>query len=172
MPSKSRLRAVPIATLVLAAALAAAPGVSRSADGVVLKTFTTGNGLRNNWIKGVFRDGDRLLVAHVAGTDLYEPFDRKFVPFEPPAGFKGGRITGIAAFGGKTYVGTDAALNVREGGKWTSLERHLQVVHSEEVLTASPTALYTALLCPLLVSAWGWLRAHGPRFHERLFRLG
>jgi len=35
-----------------------------------------------------------------------------------------------------------------------------------------PTAIYTALLCPLLVSAWGWLRANGPRFHERLFRLG
>jgi rod shape-determining protein MreD len=35
-----------------------------------------------------------------------------------------------------------------------------------------PTAVYTAFLCPLLVSAWGWLRANGPRFHERLFRLG
>ena len=133
-----------IAFLVVGAALASAPAVSLSADGVVLKTFTTGNGLRNNWIKGVFRDGDRLLVTHVAGTDLYEPFDRKFVPFEPPAVFKGGRITGIAGFGGKTYVGTEAALNVREGGKWTSLDRHQQVVHNEEVLTASPTALYAA----------------------------
>lgn len=35
-----------------------------------------------------------------------------------------------------------------------------------------PTAVYTALLCPLLVSAWGWLREKGPRLHARIFRLG
>ncbi len=34
-----------------------------------------------------------------------------------------------------------------------------------------PTAVYTALFCPLLVTAWSWLRERGPRLHERLFRI-
>jgi rod shape-determining protein MreD len=33
-----------------------------------------------------------------------------------------------------------------------------------------PTAVYTALLCPLLVSAWSWLREKGPQLHARIFR--
>jgi rod shape-determining protein MreD len=37
---------------------------------------------------------------------------------------------------------------------------------------AVPTAVYTALFCPLLVTAWQWLREHGPRLHARIFRLG
>lgn len=35
-----------------------------------------------------------------------------------------------------------------------------------------PTAVYTALLFPLLVSTWGWLRENGPRWHARIFRIG
>ena len=35
-----------------------------------------------------------------------------------------------------------------------------------------PTAVYTALLCPLLVSAWSWLREKGPQLHARFFRQG
>jgi rod shape-determining protein MreD len=34
-----------------------------------------------------------------------------------------------------------------------------------------PTAIYTALLFPLLVSVWGWLREKGPRWHARIFRI-
>jgi rod shape-determining protein MreD len=34
-----------------------------------------------------------------------------------------------------------------------------------------PTAIYTAIFCPLLVTAWSWLRAKGPRLHERIFRI-
>jgi rod shape-determining protein MreD len=33
-----------------------------------------------------------------------------------------------------------------------------------------PTAVYTALLCPLLVSTWSWLREKGPQLHARIFR--
>jgi len=34
-----------------------------------------------------------------------------------------------------------------------------------------PGALYTALFCPLFVTAWSWLRVKGPQLHARLFRL-
>ena len=34
-----------------------------------------------------------------------------------------------------------------------------------------PSALYTALFCPLLVTTWSWLRVKGPQLHARLFRL-
>ena len=34
-----------------------------------------------------------------------------------------------------------------------------------------PTAVYTAILCPLLVAAWSWLRVKGPQLHARAFRL-
>jgi rod shape-determining protein MreD len=35
-----------------------------------------------------------------------------------------------------------------------------------------PTAIYTAILCPLLVAAWSWLKVKGPQLHARAFRLG
>lgn len=34
-----------------------------------------------------------------------------------------------------------------------------------------PTGIYTAVLFPLLVSAWSWLREKGPRWHARIFRI-
>jgi hypothetical protein len=51
-------------------------------------------------------------------------------------------VTGWAGFGGKTYVATESALNVREGGKWTVLDRFQQVLHNQEKLYADGKALY------------------------------
>jgi hypothetical protein len=115
---------------------------ARGADGTVLKKFSTDSGLPNAWVKGVFRDGDRVLVSYPGGTATWDPVEGKFVPFRPGKGFKGSFVTGLAMYGGKTYVGTEAALNVREGGNWTSLDRFQQVQHSEELLYSDNKSLY------------------------------
>lgn len=119
-----------------------AAGSSFAADGTVLKAFSTDAGLSSNWIKGIFRDGDRILVADVKGTAVYDPAEKKFVPFAPGPGFKGARLTGWAEFGGKSYAGSESALNVRDGGKWSSLERFQQVQHNEELLVTDGKTLY------------------------------
>ncbi len=112
------------------------------ADGTVLKKYFTESGLPSAWVKGVFRDGDRILVSYPGGTAAWDPVEGKFVPFGPGKGFKGSFVTGLAVYGGKTYMGTEAALNVREGGKWTSLDRFQQVQHSEELLYSDGKSLY------------------------------
>jgi hypothetical protein len=110
-------------------------------DGLVLKTITD-SGLPNNWIKGIFRDGDRLIVTTTTGTAVREPGETAFTAFVPGAGFKGRNVTGWAEFGGKSWVGTESAMNVREKGKWTSLDRFQQVQHSEEAVYADGKSLY------------------------------
>jgi len=112
------------------------------ADGTVLKKYVTESGLPNAWVKGVFRDGDRILVSYPGGTAAWDPVDGKFVPYSPGNGFKGSFVTGVAEFHGRTYVGTEAALNVREGGKWSSLDRFQQVQHAEELLYSDGKTLY------------------------------
>jgi hypothetical protein len=110
-------------------------------DGLVLKAIMA-EGLPNPWIKGIFHDGDTLVVTTTAGTVKRAPGDEKFVPFAPGPGFKGVNVTGWAEFGGKSWVGTESALNVREGGKWSSLDRFQQVQHAEELLYSDSKALY------------------------------
>jgi rod shape-determining protein MreD len=34
-----------------------------------------------------------------------------------------------------------------------------------------PSAIYTAIFCPLFVTIWSWLRVKGPQIHARLFRF-
>ena len=126
----------------LAIGLLPAGREAQGADGTVLKKFFTESGLPNAWVKGVFRDGDRILVSYPGGTVAWDPGEGKFVPYSPGIGFKGSFVTGLAVYGGKTYVGTEAALNVRDGGKWTSLDRFQQVQHSEELLYSDDKSLY------------------------------
>lgn len=112
----------------------------------VTRKYFTASGLPNNWIKGIFRDGSRLLVT--AGDDrtgetvVLDPATDRFVPFEPGAGFAGKRVTGWAEYGGKTFAGTESALNVREGNSWTLLDRVGPVRHSGETLYADDKMLY------------------------------
>jgi hypothetical protein len=133
-----------IAGIVAIALFAAAlfPSPAGAGDGLVLKTFSSANGLPGDWLKGVFRDGDRVVATTMAGSAVFDPAEGNFVPFAPGKGFRGSRVTGWAEFGGKTYVGTEAALNVRENGTWSSLDRQQQVLHNEELLYADPKALY------------------------------
>ena len=112
------------------------------ADGTVLKKYFTESGLAKAWIKGVFRDGDRILVSYPGGTSVWDPAEGKFVPFATGSDFRGAMVTGLAEFAGRTYVGTEAALNVREGGKWSSLDRFQQVQHAEELLHSDGKTLY------------------------------
>jgi len=129
--------------LLLGASIALpAPAASHAEEARVVKIYGKGSGLRGDWIKGIFREGDRLLVSTPAGTDQYVPPDDRFHPYEPEAGFNGNRVTGIAEYGGKVYVATDRALNVREGGKWTALDRFQQVLHNEELLYSDGKSLY------------------------------
>jgi hypothetical protein len=114
---------------------------AQAADGTLLKTIMA-EGLPNPWIKGVFKDGDKLIVTTTTGTAQRSPADEQFVPFAPGPGFKGTNVTGWAEFGGKSWVGTETALNVREGGKWSVLDRFQQVQHSEEVLFSDGKSLY------------------------------
>lgn len=118
------------------------PGSAVAADGVVLKAMLTDTGLPNAWIKGIFRDGDRLIVSYPGGTSAWEAGEGKFAPYAPGAGFKGTVVTGWAEFGGKAYVATESALNVREGRRWTSLDRFQQVLHNQEKLYADGKTLY------------------------------
>ena len=130
---------------VLACFLALAGNTGReafAADGTVLRKYLAESGLPNAWIKGLFRDGNRLLVSYPGGTVAWDPSEGKFVPFSPGKGFVGSFVTGFADFGGKTYVASEAALNVREGGKWTSLDRFQQVQHAEELLYTDGKTLY------------------------------
>jgi hypothetical protein len=121
--------------------LAGLQGPASAADGTVLKTIMA-EGLPNPWIKGLFRDGERLIVTTTAGTVQRDPGDGLFAPFAPGGGFKGGRVTGWAEFGGKSWVGTEAALNIREGGKWSSLDKFQQVQHAEELLHSDSKSLF------------------------------
>lgn len=112
-----------------------------AADGLVLKTITA-EGLPNPWVKAIFHDGDRLIVTTTAGTVQRAPGDERFVPFAPGPGFKGVNVTGWTEFGGKSWAGSESALNVREGGKWSSLDRFQQVQHAEELLYSDEKSLY------------------------------
>lgn len=118
------------------------PSPAGAADGMVLKTFGAPHGLPGDWIKGVFRDGDRVVATTMAGSAVFDPAEGMFVPFAPGKGFRGARVTGWAEFGGKTYVGTEAALNVRQGGVWSPVDRYQQVLHNDELLYADPKSLY------------------------------
>lgn len=127
---------------VVATLLVPASGPILAADGAVLAKFLTGSGLPNAWIKGVFRDGTKVLVSYPGGTAVWDPAEKRFEPFAPGKGFVGASVTGWAEFGGKSYAGTEGALNVREGGKWTSLDRFQQVQHANEWLYADGKSLY------------------------------
>ncbi len=115
-------------------------------DLTVARRYFTESGLPNNWIKGIFRDGSRVLVT--AGDDrtgrtvALDPGADRFVPFDPGPGFTGRRVVGWAEFGGKSYAGTESALNVREAGRWTHLERLGPVRHSGELLYSDGKTLY------------------------------
>ena len=130
-----------IAALVLSAA-ALVPASALAGDGLVLKTFGSPHGLPGDWLKGIFRDGDRVVATTMAGSAAFDPAEGKFVPFAPGKGFLGARVTGWAEFGGKTYAGTEAALNVRQNGAWSSLDRFQQVLHNEELLHSDGRTLY------------------------------
>lgn len=133
----------PLFAFVTAVVFAMAPGwAAVAADGTVLAKFFTESGLPNAWVKGVFRDGEKVLVSYPGGTSLWEPAEKRFVPFAPGKGFRGASVTGWAEFGGKTYAGTESALNVRDGGKWVPLDRFQQVQHANECLYSDGKSLY------------------------------
>ena len=123
--------------------------IPRSASGgeiSVTRKYFTSSGLPNNWVKGIFRDGSRLLVTagddRTGATVVLDPGSDRFVPFEPGPGFSGKRVAGWAEYGGKAYAGTESALNVREGSDWTHLDRFGQVRHSGELLYSDGKTLY------------------------------
>lgn len=129
-----------VAFALFAAVLLPSPAVA--GDGLVLKTFGSPNGLPGDWLKGIFRDGDRVVATTMAGSAVFDPVEGKFIPFVPGKGFRGSRVTGWAEFGGKTYAGTESALNVRQNGAWSSLDRFQQVLHNEELLHSDGKTLY------------------------------
>jgi hypothetical protein len=140
---RTNIEKISVIFLVLVLAVVTFPfREAAGADGTVLKKYLAESGLPNAWVKGIFRDGDRLVVSWPGGTSVWDPADGKFIPYAPGSGFRGNFVTGIAEFGGKTYVGTEAALNVREGKNWTSLDRFQQVQHLEELLYSDGKALY------------------------------
>ena len=144
--STGRLMRLFVMAILAFAGMAGFAGTASAADGQVLKTWFADSGLPNSWIKGIFRDGGLVLVTSGddvrGGTSSFDPESGRFVPFAPGAGFAGRRVAGWAEFGGKSYAGTESALNVREKGKWSSLDRFQQVQHAEEALFADAAALY------------------------------
>jgi hypothetical protein len=130
------------AATMLAGAVFAAAVASHAADGTVLAKYQAESGLPNPWIKGIFRDGGKLIVSWPGGTSEWDPAGKRFVPFRPGKGFRGASVTGWADFGGKTYAGTESALNVREGGNWVSLDRFRQVQHANELLYTDGKSLF------------------------------
>lgn len=122
------------------------PGVSFGGDVSVSRKYFTASGLPNNWIKGIFRDGSRILVTagddRTGATVAFDPGKDRFVPFEPGPGFAGKQVTGWADYGGKGFAGTEIALNVREGSGWSHLEGFRQVRHSGELLYSDGKTLY------------------------------
>ncbi len=124
-------------------------GFSRPVFGAeiaVTRKYFTASGLPANWIKGLFHDGSRVLVT--AGDDrtgrtvVLDSGADRFVPFDPGPGFSGQRVVGWAEFLGKSYAGTESALNVREDGRWAHLERLGPVRHSGELLYSDGKTLY------------------------------
>jgi len=124
------------------------PGDACGAEISVLRKYFTASGLPNNWIKGIFRDGDRLLVTagddRTGATVALDPGRDRFVPFDPGEGFVGKRIAGWAEYGGKSYAGTESALNIRDGSAWSHLDGFGPVRHSEELLHGDGKTLYAA----------------------------
>ncbi len=122
------------------------PRVASAGDLSLARKYFTASGLPNNWIKGIFRDASRVLVT--AGDDrtgrtvVLDSATDRFIPFDPGPGFVGKRVTGWAEYGGKTYVGTESALNVRDAAGWTHLERLGPVRHSGELLYSDGSTLY------------------------------
>lgn len=136
-------------------------GAAGAADGTVLQVFTTADGLPNNWVKAVMTPPGKVVVTAGdpvrGGTAVLGKGDRKFSPYEPGEGFAGTRVTSWAEFGGKSYVATEAALNVGEGGKWNPLTRFQNVMHSEEILVPAGNRLYA--IAPVMYG--GILRLEG-----------
>ena len=122
------------------------PRASFGGDLSVARKYFTASGLTNNWIKGIFRDGSRILVTagddRTGATVAFDPGNDRFVAFEPGPGFAGKRVTGWAEYGGRSYAGTESALNVREGSGWTHLDGFGPVRHSGELLHTDGKTLY------------------------------
>jgi len=137
-----RVKCLLVVVGVMAALLSPASESAVAADGTVLAKYITESGLPNAWIKGVFRDGEKILVSYPGGTVVWDPSEKQFKPFAPGTGFRGASVTGWSEYGGKSYAGTESALNVREGGKWVSLDRFQQVQHANEWLYADGKSLY------------------------------
>ncbi len=120
--------------------------MSSGGDFSVARKYFTASGLPNNWIKGIFRDGSRILVTagddRTGATVALDAGADRFVPFEPGPGFAGKRVTGWAEYGGRSYAGTESALNIREGSGWTHLDGFGQVRHSGELLYSDGKTLY------------------------------
>ncbi len=132
--------------LISGIAVFSAPGVSFGGDVSVTRKYFTASGLPNNWIKGIFRDGSGILVTagddRTGATVAFDPGTDRFVPFGPGPGFAGKRVTGLAEYGGRSYAGTESALNVREGSGWTHLDNFGPVHHSGELLYSDGKTLY------------------------------
>ncbi|MFA6148383.1 MAG: hypothetical protein WC899_09255 [bacterium] len=122
------------------------PGDAFGAEISVLRKYFTASGLPNNWIKGIFRDGGTVLVTagddRTGATVALDPGRDRFVPFDPGQGFAGKGITGWAEYGGKSYAGTESALNIRDGISWSHLDGFGPVRHSGELLYNAGKTLY------------------------------
>lgn len=140
---KKRLQ---ICAVLATLALLLSGGAAGAADGTVLKTFSTRDGLPNDWVKAISTPGGKVCVtagdAARGGSVLYDAPEGKFRPFVPGDGFRGSRVTSWVDFGGKSYVATEAALNVGGEGSWTALDRFETVQHTEELLFPAGSLLY------------------------------
>jgi ligand-binding sensor domain-containing protein len=94
------------------------------------------------WVTGVFRDGNDVWVGTKNGTRIFDLAARKWR--NPPAGFSGNAVTGLARFGGKLFAATDTGLNVGGRGGWETMNRIANAVTTNGDLAVSEGALWLA----------------------------
>lgn len=165
------------ASLMFAAALAAAATVpSNAAEGTPpppVRVLTVAEGLSNNWIKGLFLDGETLWISagseRSGGIACYDTKNGTLAPFRGPKGFEARTLHGVARFRGKLYLGTEKGVYEISGGKAALKEREGRLVLSHARLAADGDRHLYALARTLY---GGLFRFDGTKWEDVLLPAG
>lgn len=128
-------------SLVFGAAFAALVLISSvPAAAVEIKVLTAARGLPSNWVTAVAAapDGKIWIGTGDAGVFFLDPETGKGKGFRAADGLSSDKVTSIALFQGKVFVGTASGISVFDGGKWSVFDKVENVTLRNVRLAASP----------------------------------
>lgn len=122
--------AMAVAVAGVGAAYGQAPPGMAAAGLAAQRVLTRADGLPNDWIKGLFVEGDSVWISagseRSGGIAVYDLRTGSLAPFKAPGKFDGRILFGVARFRGKLFLGTDAGVFGVEGAqaeKFEGIER-------------------------------------------------